>query len=80
MDNIGYEKLAAEVIAYAIRDYRRLKRTLLRVTSEKDKMKTLLEMSRIKNFLLSEKFNYTNISGEHLFYLADNENIRIPRT
>ena len=80
MDNIGYEKLAAEVIACAIRDYRKLKRALPRITSEKSKMNALLEMSRIENFLLSEKFNYTDISGKHLFYLADNENIRIPRT
>lgn len=79
MKDDAYETLAAEIIAYAVRDYRHIMKKFMRA-SPKEKTTLLYEKRQIEKFLLSEKFNFTDISGKDLLELAKNADIQIPHT
>lgn len=66
----NYENLAAEVLAYAVKDYKNLKEKLKKTKREAEINKINFELKSIEKFLLSEKFNFTEISGNNLLALA----------
>lgn len=61
----GYEDLAAEIIAAAIKDYIKLK--------NKTDYESLLEKRKIEKFLLSEKYNFSDISGKETLKAINEE-------
>lgn len=70
----GYEDLAVKTLLYAVEDYKRINRLFMRSSPSKKK-ELIQEKEDIEAFLLSEKFNYTDISGEQLLKMAKNRSI-----
>lgn len=70
----GYELLATKILAYAVEDYKKINKLFMRASPAKKK-ELLQEKKKIEEFLLSGKFNFTDISGEQLLAMAKDRNI-----
>lgn len=70
----GYELLAIKIIACAVEDYKKVTKSFMRASPAK-KRDIIKEKKDIEAFLLSEKFNYTDITGERLLELAKDKSI-----